>query len=57
MNVTEGGKEGPQGFLGNQRRQPTDKDRRIVRVCGRKLLAIGSYEIAQYCAGLRLMLP
>ena len=57
MNVTEGGKEGPQGFLGNQRRQPTDKDRRIVRVCGRKLLAIGSYEIAQYCTGLRLMLP
>lgn len=57
MNVTEGGKECPQGFLRNQRRQPADKDRRIVRVCGRKLLAVGAYEIAQYRAGLRLMLP
>jgi len=57
VNVTEGGKERPQGFLGYKRRQPTDKDRRIVRVCGRKLLAVGSYEIAQYRTGLRLMLP
>jgi hypothetical protein len=57
MNVTKRCKERLQGFLGNQGGQPTDKDRRIVRVCGRELLAIWSDKITQNRAGLCLVLP
>ena len=57
MNVTKRCKEGLQGFLGNQGGQPTDKDRRVVRVCGCELLAVWSDEIAQDRARLCLVLP
>jgi hypothetical protein len=57
VDIAEGGKERPQSFLGDQGGQPTDKDCRIVRVCGRELFAVWSNKIAQYRAGLCLMLP
>ena len=57
MNVTERSKECPQGLFGDQWRQPTDEDGRIVRVRGGQLFTVWSYEIAQDRAGLRLMLP
>jgi hypothetical protein len=57
VNVTEGCKERLQGFLGNQGGQSTDKDRRIIRVRGRKLLAVWSDKIAQNRPRLCLVLP
>jgi hypothetical protein len=57
MNVTEGRKERFQGFLGNQRGQATDKDRRIIRVRGCELLAVWSDKITQNRARLCLVLP
>ena len=57
MNVTKRCKERLQGFLRNQGGQPADKDRRVVRVCGRELLAVWSDKIAQNRPRLCLMLP
>lgn len=42
VDITERSEESPQGFFGDQWRQSTYKDRRIVRVGGRELLAIRS---------------
>jgi len=57
VNVTKGCKKRLQGFLGNQRGQATDEDRRIIWVRGRELLAVWSDEIAQNRARLCLVLP
>ena len=57
MNVTERSEECPQGLLGDQWRQPTYENSRIVRVRGGQLFTVWSYKIAQDRTGLRLMLP
>ena len=57
MNVTEWSKKSPQGFFGDQRRQATHEHRRVVRVSGGELLAIGPNQVAEDCAGLSMMLP
>lgn len=57
VNVTKGCKERLQSFLGNQRGQATNEDRRVIWVRGRELLAIWSNEIAQNRASLGLVLP
>ena len=56
MNVTEGGKEGPQCFFRYQRRQAPNKHSRVVRIRGSQLLAVWPDEVTENGAGLYMVL-
>jgi len=56
MDVTKGGKEGPQCFFRYQRRQAPDEHSCVVWIRGSQLLAVWPDEVAENGPGLYMVL-
>ncbi len=56
VNVPEGGKKRPQSFFRDQRGQPSNEHRGVVRIRGSQLLAIRTHDIAKDGTSLHMVL-